>query len=122
MYHGRNDNLNPKETGHVILFVADRDRCYAKDESSQCWVLNDTLPTVPDFVIEFAAEFYGVTVEDIEPEVNPDDIVDTAGVWDDAQFISELWEKFGDDLGIGFATPDGAVVIDPIDADITRAD
>ncbi|WP_013626617.1 hypothetical protein [Rubinisphaera brasiliensis] len=122
MFHGRHNNQDPRETGNVILFVDDINTCYynSDDENGRVWRLDDTLPQVPQFVVDFAAEYFGVDADEACELCNPEDIVDNAGAWDDAQFVSELWQEFEDRLGIGFATPDGAVVVDP--ASVTIAD
>jgi hypothetical protein len=75
------------------------------------WTLKTDLPHICDaqHVIDFAAEYYGVNAERAEELVNPSNIVNTAGAWDDEQFVSDLWQCFE---CVGFATADGAVVLD----------
>jgi len=74
------------------------------------WTLKTELPKVPDNVIEYAADFFGIEIEEARELCNPVDIVDTAGAWDDPQFVSEVYYFCGEPTG--FRTPDGAVVLD----------
>jgi len=77
---------------------------------SHVWTLKTDLPPVSQAVIDYASEFFGVDQTEAESLVNPDDIVDSAGAWDDAQFVSEVYQFCGEPTG--FRTPDGAVVLD----------
>ena len=74
------------------------------------WTLKTELPPVPQAVIAYAAEFFDVDQAEAEELVNPLDIVDSAGAWDDAQFVSDVFQFCGEP--VGFRTPDGAVVLD----------
>lgn len=95
------------DTGHVMLFCnSERNAHYGE----HVWTLKTELPPVPQTVIEFAAEFFGVDQTEAEELVNPEDIVDSAGAWDDSQFVSEVYQFCGEPTG--FRTPDGAVVLD----------
>jgi hypothetical protein len=79
------------------------------------WTLHTDLPTVPQAVIDFAAEYYMCSEQSAEQLVNPDDIVCDAGAWDDPQFVSDLWQamEFGQiEMVPGYRTEDGAVVLD----------
>jgi len=97
-------NMN---TRHVMLFCdSDRNDHYG----DHVWTLKTDLPLVPESVIKFACEFFGVDQTEAEDLVNPEDIVDSAGAWDDAQFVSEVFQFCGEPTG--FRTPDGAVVLD----------
>ena len=101
--HRRHNNI---DTGHVVLFCdSDRNANYG----DHIWTLKTEMPEVPEAVIEYAAEFFGVEIEEAKELCNPVDIVSTAGAWDDEQFCSEVSAFFAP---VGFKTPDGAVVID----------
>jgi len=98
---------------YVIQFIEGR---YASGHfGPHRWELLTELPEVSYAVINFAADFYGVDPEDIVDDVMPPSILDTAGVWDDAVFVSALWnemERGQIEESPGFRTPDGAVVMD----------
>ena len=96
----------PKLGTNVALFAEEgKNVGYGKHR----WTLREDLPPVSPEVVDFAAEYFGVPVEEAERLVNPRNIVDSAGAWDDAQFVSDVWQKFE---AKGFRTPDGAVVLD----------
>jgi hypothetical protein len=107
--------------GFVILF--------ADDESNygygpHVWTLHTDLPYILDCddVISFAMEYYCTDRDHAEDDLNPDDIVDSARVWDDAQFVSELWQamEYGQvAMRPGFRTYNGAVVLDRESAQMT---
>lgn len=98
---------NDHHTGHIMLFCdSERNSHYG----SHVWTLQTELPAVSQAVIDYASEFFGVDQTEAESLVNPDDIVDSAGAWDDAQFVSEVYQFCGEPTG--FRTPDGAVVLD----------
>lgn len=94
-----------RESTHVMLFAERGNEHYGR----HVWTLTTELPEVGAAVIEFAAEYYGISTDEAAALVNPRNIVDSAGAWDDAQFVSDLWQRFE---CIGFRTPDGAVVLD----------
>lgn len=110
----RRTSENLLET-HVMLFCDnDRNAHYG----SHVWELRTDLPDVPESVAEFAAEFFGCEIEEARELVNPANIVDTAGAWDDAQFVSDLYHFHGEP--IGFRTRDGAVVLDRSSVEIVK--
>jgi hypothetical protein len=88
------------------------------------------LPEIPDWVKQWALDHpvHGkwLNEDNIEASINPEDIVDSAGLWDEAEFVSHLWNenenKFLDEEIYGFKTPDGAVVFDASDAPVKRGD
>ena len=92
---------------NVMLFAIDGNEQYGL----HVWTLRTDLPHICDaqHVIDFAAEYYGIGVEQAKELVNPANIVSTAGAWDDSQFVSDLWQRFE---CVGFVTADGAVVLD----------
>ena len=67
-------------------------------------------------VQELAEEFYGTTLS--EGEINPPDIVETAGIWDDKDFVQYLWDNYFegimDETGSvpAVVTDDGMIVLD----------
>lgn len=110
--HRRNaDRLNE---GHVILFC-DNDKNWSY--GNHVWELRSALPEVTAEVIAFAADCYGISEAEADALCNPVDIVDSAGAWDDAQFVSDLYHALGP---VGFRTPDGAVVLDRYSVDIVK--
>jgi hypothetical protein len=74
-----------------------------------CWTLKTQLPEVPEWLVEFAAEYFETTLEEAETQVNPSRIVSDAGAWDVPEFVCALWEEFEP---TGFRTNDGAIVLD----------
>lgn len=104
-------NLNE---GHVILFC-DNDKNWSYGD--HVWELRSALPAVTAEVIAFAADYYGISEAEADGLCNPVDIVDSAGAWDDAQFVSDLYQALEP---VGFRTPDGAVVLDRHSVDIVK--
>lgn len=98
--------------GFVMLFAEDdRNAHYGP----HCWTLRaDELPNACDdeTLIGFAAEYLGVDRDEAADMVNPDDIVSTAGLWDDPQFVSELHHISSLQNIVGWRTYNGAVVLD----------
>jgi hypothetical protein len=98
--------------GNVILFCdSDRNTGYG----DHIWTLKTELPEVSDKVIEYAADFFAVEIEEARELCNPSDIVSTAGAWDDEQFCFEIASFFSP---VGFSTPDGAIVFDRAEVEI----
>lgn len=107
LIHRRHTDTLPPD--RILLFSdnPDRNRHYGP----YSWRLLSDLPEIPEWVYEFAADYYNVSVDQIRDEVNPPDIVGTAGVWDDEQFVSDIYWTSGKHP-IGFRTQNGAVVLD----------
>lgn len=107
----RRQNANLSD-GYVMLFAdSDRNDGYG----AHIWTLRTELGAPTQQLIEWTAEYYEIDLEEAESVLNPDDIVDTAGVWDDPQFVGDLWQamEYGEvDEAAGYRTYDGAVVID----------
>lgn len=96
---------------NIILFAEEGNDHYGDN----VWTLKTELPSIPSDVINYAAGYYNIDTDEAADLVNPDDIVDTAGAWDDQQFVSDLWQAMESGLvamSAGFRTNDGAVVID----------
>jgi len=106
---------DPSSSRDIVQFADDPtgiesygDKQYAVKKSS--------LKKIPKYVENFTNSYFKDEVKSgaIPPEVNPENIVESAGVWDNRQFVSDLWQKFGDrferDGVIGFQTNDGAVI------------
>jgi len=111
--HRRHDSKTPIDTNHVVLFAEDGNEGYG----DHGWELMTELQAVEERqdVITFAAEFYGVDEDEALELVNPDNIVDSAGAWDDPGFVSDLWQAMESGSvseAAGFRTWDGAVVLD----------
>lgn len=45
---------------------------------------------------QLAEEFYGEQISD--EEINPPDIVDSAGIWDDMEFVQYMWDNYFEDI------------------------
>ena len=104
---------NSSLTNNVILFAESGNEHYGDN----VWTLATDLPSAAEDVelLAFASEFYGVDADEALNLVNPSDIVDSAGAWDDPQFVSECWERF---CKAGYRTYDGAVVLDKINVEL----
>ena len=94
-------------SSHVVLFSAEERN--NSHYGPHVWTLLTDLPEVPLYVIEFAADYYDIGLEEAEELVDPPNIVDSAGAWDDEEFVYAVWDKFEDP---GYRTYDGAVVLD----------
>ena len=108
--HRRSTDAIPD--GDVILFGDGMKNDHYGDYE---WELRSKLEPVPKEVVEWAAEFYGVTTDEAQSLVDPEDIVNSAGAWDDREFVSAIWQEM--EVGslaqvAGYATQDGAVVLD----------
>jgi hypothetical protein len=89
----------------VVLFADEGNEGYG----NHVWELRTQLPRVPEEIAEFAAEFYGIDLDEAWENVDPEDIINSAAAWDDTSFVSAVWETFEP---TGFETQDGAVVLD----------
>jgi hypothetical protein len=104
---------------HVILFAESGNDHYG----DIYYELETELPSVPAELIAFVAEYYDIDEDEARELVDPSDIVDTAGAWDDVQFVSDLWQAM--ESGeikecAGYRTQDGAVVIDLEGVELTK--
>lgn len=118
--HRRHTSTHPRDTGHVVLFAESGNEHYGEYE----WTLETELRGVPDIVAEYAAEFFGIGIEQAREIVNPDGIVSSAMAWDDHEFVSALWQamEFGEvPEAAGYRTRDGAVVLDAYSVKMTLA-
>lgn len=72
----------------------------------------------PEFV-EWAMDQFGFTNEEALEALGPDSIVDSGGLWDNRQDVSDFWQRFEgrfDESGFwGIRTPDGAAVFPGFD-------
>jgi len=110
VYHKGGD---PKDSTAVRVLAAD-DPARLGPYPGKLYAIPVTcLTAIPDWVKEMAEEFY----EEDGINVDPADIVDSAEVWDDFDFVVALWERYEAqfwalrDQGIvGFKTWDGAVI------------
>jgi hypothetical protein len=118
--HRRSTSEHPSTTGHVVLFAeadsVNDDSAPNANYGEFCWVLESELPEIDDAIVDFTMQFFGVNYDEAGDLINPENIVNSAGAWDDPQFVSELWQEM--EYGrvpkkAGFRTYDGCVVIDP---------
>jgi hypothetical protein len=121
LHHRRNDGLSPKDSKHVVLCAEDLGAI--EHYGDELWSI-DTIhfEALPDWVVAYAAEYYGVDADQIYDELMPESIVDSAGAWDDEEFVRQLWADNEWRLisTIGYRTSDGGVVINPSRAPIER--
>lgn len=102
---------NPEASRDIVQWADDHTTTESYGENVYVIKKSD-LKEIPDYVMDYAREYYN-NPEDLEDIVNPKDIVDSAGAWDDRQFVSDIWQEFGDRFEqegiIGFKTRDGAI-------------
>jgi hypothetical protein len=68
------------------------------------------LKSDPDVVSEYGRE----SIKSLAKETNPEKIVNSAGLWDNLDLTSKIWERVLEPRGIqAVRTADGAVVFDP---------
>lgn len=108
-------NSKTLRNGH-ILFVEHGTQCEGPNAGygEWVWVLNTDLPTVPQEVVDLAADFFDLDEDEAARWVNPENIVDSADAWDNEEFVSLVWETF---YAVGYRLPDGAVILDHTDVD-----
>lgn len=114
---------NPTHSDWIVLFCDDP--MAISSYGQEQWVVHKgRLLEIPQYIYDFAERFYrsewndewgeDFDIDNLFSSINPIDIVNSAGVWDDTQFVSELWNefeyKFLNDGIIGFKTHDGGVV------------
>lgn len=110
LYHRGQD---PRTSTDIVLWADDRDAITSYGDIE--YILNaDCLINIPDWVQDYAENFYSESNGTIN--ANPDNIIDSADVWDDRDFVSKFWEDNEDTMldlinsGIyGFKTADGAI-------------
>ena len=107
--------MSDKLSGQDVVLFADDPQSNAH-YGKHIWELSQDLPEVTGEVVQFAADYYGVDMDQARSLVDPDNIVDNAAAWDDRQFVSDLWQAYEEGQiktpPAGFKTQDGAVVLD----------
>ena len=112
LYHrGR----NPRTTSDITLWADDEDSILSYG-STLYTLTSDHVDTIPQWLIDYTAQYYSVDIDTARDLVNPDNIVNDAGCWDDREYVHNLW---ADNEGIlmdmidhgiyGYKTDDGAV-------------
>jgi len=100
--------------GYIVQFVFGRpDESYwqGATKKRQLW-RTKTTRQLTDEMIKFGAEYFTLDEEAAKDLMNPSDIIDSAGAWDDPQFVSEFWQRFENDLlknGDAFEVGNGAI-------------
>jgi hypothetical protein len=120
-----------KNSKYVVLFAdidegatnAQKNSGYGENEIR---LRSEDLQEVPNWATDWAEERFDWGYREADEALNPDSIVDGAGMWDNAPDVSDFWsdnEKRLIKEGIyGFKTPDGAVVFDAYSAPFKSAD
>lgn len=100
---------NAELNSFVILFAEKNNEHYG----DHVWTLETELPEIDSKIIEIAADFFEVDLDEAAELVNPENIVDSAGAWDDASFVEHIGAmvEYGQ-VEAGYKTNDGAVVLD----------
>lgn len=112
IYHNYRRNKN--EIGEEIVFFSDN------EESSSHYgnihqIFDSEQPNLSmddGTALQEAMKFYHTTEEEIYDSVYPPRIVESAGVWDDIEFINYLYDINYFNHYDAILTPDGAVVFD----------
>ncbi len=111
--------------GHA-MFAEDRDSvcdCYGENEYLYDGSNSTNIEDLKDAIISTWKEdaemgllpigYDDVSAEDIYDCFNPDDIVASAGAWDDGDVLTWFWERVGERMDISaIITNDGAIVFD----------
>lgn len=128
-YYGDKDPMS--EYGHAMFVNADKehrvsgygDTRYAYDRSTG----TDIEDTKAEFIEKWdedresglipqsdvGADFNDISGEEMWSSVNPDDIVDSAGFWDEGKLMQWYYERIAEPNGIGAVnTNDGSIVWD----------
>lgn len=126
MYHRFTRKSTPmSDYGHA-MFAEDRDmvsQCYGDHEYLYDGSNGTSIEDLKDTIISAWGEDaemgllpigYGdVSAEDAYNCFNPDDIVMSAGAWDDGDALVWFWERIAEPMGISaITTSDGAIVFD----------
>jgi hypothetical protein len=113
---------DPKTATNIVLAADDRESVSQYGDNEYA-IPKSSLKDVPGWVQKFAEKYYKKQYgseydEYLGPNTNPDDIVNSADVWDDMDFVASLWdenetklEKLIDSGIVGFKTNDGAVIL-----------
>jgi uncharacterized DUF497 family protein len=121
VYHRGRD---PRTTNDIVLAADDRESItsYGKNEYA---IPVSALAPMPDWIQDYADKYYADEAESrgespdnyLPPKADPDAIVNSADVWDDPQFVQQIWQDNEDAFlnllarGVyGFKTQDGAVL------------
>ena len=126
--HRRSDGQDPRQTGYVVMFAEDKEANYNYGPDDH--VVNlDEARDIPDWVADWYVEtpdFQAGAALNNWPEsewrdramaeLNPPDIVDFGGFWDNPQLISDFWNdneaRLTREGRVAFKTNDGVVVFD----------
>lgn len=107
--HRRNRNKLP--SGHIeFLYHKAGDEARNSRYGRYVWILEKDLPSIPKKLVEFTADYYDVSLSEARDLVDPDDILNSAGAWDDPAFVNEVWSVF---RPAGYQTQNGAIVLNP---------
>lgn len=115
-----NYRRNDKEMNEEIIFCADAaDKSDHYGNIQRIFIATDRTDSDHSEIIRIAKEFYNTTEEDAESLINPSHIVESAGAWDDIEFINHVYENtnyFNEFDGI--VTNDGAVFFEVNDKNL----
>ena len=81
--------------------------------------IEDLIPDIAEALEEYGStEFIRDNAEAIADELNPDEIVTSAGSWDDADVVQDVWDRVLEDRGIlKVKTTNGLIVMAEQDSD-----
>jgi hypothetical protein len=123
-----------KKRTDVIQFVEWSDERQPRNigyGSKNYLMRSSDIPPVPEWAVEWLSKTDDMiywsevndrpAIEGAREAMNPDDIVNGAGMWDDREAVRSFWQENEDRLSsegiFAFKTPDGAVIFDPYTAE-----
>lgn len=103
----------------VVQFAEGRE---SEGYGEHVWVLKDELPTIPDDLVNWTADYYEIPKSEAWDLLNPTNIVNSGGAWDDVDFVKDLssamYEREELSTVIGYRLRNGAIVLDPLKANL----
>lgn len=123
-----------KKRKDVIQFVEWSDKAQPRNIGygpKNYLIRSSDIPPVPEWAVEWLSKTDDMiywsevndrpAIEGAKEAMNPDDIVNGAGMWDDREAVRSFWQENEDRLSsegiFAFKTPDGAVIFDPYTAE-----
>ena len=105
---------DPETATDIVQFSDDPWAIESYGEDVYAILISD-IPEVPQWAKDYAAKYCRDIFTDAElMEIDPENIVSDAGIWDCQEFVSEFWQDNEDKMMAmeiaGFKTNDGAVI------------
>lgn len=105
--HRRHTNALPAEYAKLMAYEGN------EHYGDFAWTINPaSLVEIPAALIAYCANYYGIDADAALALLDPASIVDSAGAWDDPDFVTSWCDIRSDWDVAGYHTQDGAVVLD----------